>query len=254
LDITEIARTTNRPSDVLGLHFFSPAHVMRLLEVVVGDTTSADAVATGFALAKRMKKIAVRAGVCDGFIGNRILSHYQKAINGAVLHGASPYDVDQALTRFGLAMGPFAVSDLAGLDIGWANRKRLAPARDPAETYAAFADVLCEMGRFGRKTGRGFYIYEEGAKSGCPDPEVEEIVAQERARKGRTARDMSAQEIVDRYMAAMVNEAARVIEEGIALRPLDVDVTLLNGYGFPRWRGGPMHFADTVGCRKYSTI
>ncbi|MTH95972.1 3-hydroxyacyl-CoA dehydrogenase NAD-binding domain-containing protein [Roseibium sp. RKSG952] len=250
LDINEIARTTNRPSDVLGLHFFSPAHVMRLLEVVVGDTTSADAVATGFALAKRMKKIAVRAGVCDGFIGNRILSHYQKAINGAVLHGASPYDVDQALKRFGLAMGPFAVSDLAGLDIGWANRKRLAPARDPAETYAAFADVLCEMGRFGRKTGRGFYIYEEGAKSGCPDPEVEEIVAQERARKGRTARDMSAQEIVDRYMAAMANEAARVIEEGIALRPLDVDVTLLNGYGFPRWRGGPMHFADTVGLSK----
>jgi 3-hydroxyacyl-CoA dehydrogenase len=206
--------------------------------------------ATGFALAKRLGKIAVRAGVCDGFIGNRILSQYQKANNATVLAGASPFDVDKALTGFGLAMGPFAVGDLAGLDIGWANRKRLAPTRDPNEVYPEFADHLCEMGRFGRKTGRGFYIYDDTTPNGRPDPEVEEIIAKERAEKGIAPRAIDASEIVDRYMAAMVNEAARIVEEGIALRPLDVDVTLLNGYGFPRWRGGPMQYADTVGTSK----
>lgn len=250
LDLNAIAQMTNRPQDVIGLHFFSPAHVMRLLEVVVGDATSADVTATGFALAKKLGKIAVRAGVCDGFIGNRILATYQKANNATVLAGASPFDVDKALTGFGLAMGPFAVGDLAGLDIGWANRKRLAPTRDPQEVYPEFADRICEQGRFGRKTGRGFYIYDETAKNGRPDPEVEEIIAKERAEKGTTPRSIDAQEIIDRYMAAMVNEAARIVEEGIALRPLDVDVTLLNGYGYPRWRGGPMQYADTVGLSK----
>ncbi|WP_435661699.1 FAD-dependent oxidoreductase [Leisingera caerulea] len=247
LDLNRIAAMTSRPQDVIGLHFFSPAHVMRLLEVVVGAETAPDAVATGFALAKRLKKVAVRAGVCDGFIGNRILSHYSRAVYGMVLAGASPYAVDRALTGFGLAMGPFAVGDLAGLDIGWANRKRLAPARDPRETYPEFADRLCELGRFGRKTGRGFYIYEDGASSPRPDPEVEEIIAAERAAKGITPRSIGEAEIISRYMAAMVNEAARVVGDGIALRPLDVDVTLLNGYGFPRWRGGPMHYADVIG-------
>ncbi|KRS15412.1 3-hydroxyacyl-CoA dehydrogenase NAD-binding domain-containing protein [Roseovarius indicus] len=249
LDINEIAAATKRPGDVLGLHFFSPAHVMKLLEVVVADQTDPTVTATGFALGKKMKKIAVRAGVCDGFIGNRILSHYQKANFATVLAGASPFDVDRALTNFGLAMGPFAVSDLAGLDIGWANRKRLAETRDPRETYAAFADKLCEQGHFGRKTGKGFYIYEEGEKP-QPNPEVEEIIAAERAEKGITPRQISDEEIVDRYMAAMVNEAARVVGDGIAQRPSDVDVVLLNGYGFPRWRGGPMHYADTVGLAK----
>ena len=249
LDINEIAAATRRPADVLGLHFFSPAHVMKLLEVVVADKTDPAVTATGFALGKRMKKIAVRAGVCDGFIGNRILSHYQKAMFATVLAGASPFDVDRALTKFGLAMGPFAVSDLAGLDIGWANRKRLAETRDPRETYAAFADKLCEQGHFGRKTGKGFYIYAEGEKPE-PNPEVEEIIAAERAEKGITPRQISDQEIVDRYMAAMVNEAARVVGDGIAQRPSDVDVVLLNGYGFPRWRGGPMHYADTLGLPK----
>jgi 3-hydroxyacyl-CoA dehydrogenase len=150
-------------------------------------------------------------------------------------------------------MGPFAVSDLAGLDIGWAARKRLAPTRDPLEYVAEFTDRICELGRFGRKTGRGFYIYDEGALAGIPDPEVEEFVAAERIKKGITTRELSDQEIVDRYMAAMINEAARVGDEGIAERPLDVDVTLLNGYGFPRWRGGPMHYADTVGLDKILT-
>ncbi|MCA2007734.1 3-hydroxyacyl-CoA dehydrogenase NAD-binding domain-containing protein [Tritonibacter mobilis] len=248
LDVNEIAAMTSRPEDVIGLHFFSPAHVMRLLEIVVADKTAPEVTATGFALAKRLKKVAVRAGVCDGFIGNRILSHYRKAGDGAVLAGASPFEVDRALVNFGLAMGPYAVSDLAGLDIGWATRKRLAPTRDPREVYAEFADRLCEAGHFGRKTGKGFYVY--GEEGQVPNGEVLEHIATERAAKGIAAREISEQEIVDRYMAAMVNEAARVVEEGIALRPLDVDVTLLNGYGFPRWRGGPMQYADTVGLDK----
>ena len=253
LDVNEIGAMTSRPQDVIGLHFFSPAHVMKLLEIVVAEKTAPDTVATGFALAKRLKKVAVRAGVCDGFIGNRILSRYRSALDGAVIAGASPFEIDRVLESFGLAMGPFAVSDLAGLDIGWAARKRLAPTRDPLEYVAQFTDRICELGRFGRKTGRGFYIYDEGALAGIPDPEVEEFVAAERIKKGITTRELSDQEIVDRYMAAMINEAARVVDEGIAERPLDVDVTLLNGYGFPRWRGGPMHYADTVGLDKILT-
>lgn len=248
LDVDEIAAMTNRPADVVGLHFFSPAHVMKLLEVVVGAKTAPDVTATGFALAKKMRKVAVRAGVCDGFIGNRILAHYRKAVDGVVLAGASPFDVDKALVDFGLAMGPFAVGDLAGLDIGWANRKRVAPNRDPREIYADFADRLCELGHFGRKTGKGYYVYADGTAE--PNVEVLDLIAAERTQKTITPRAIGAQEIVDRYMAAMVNEAARVIAEGIALRPLDVDVTLLNGYGFPRWRGGPMHYADSVGLGK----
>ncbi len=248
LDINKIAAMTSRPENVIGLHFFSPAHVMKLLEVVIANKTAPNIVASGFALAKKLRKIAVRSGVCDGFIGNRILSHYRKAIDGAVLAGASPFDIDRALVNFGLAMGPFSVSDLAGLDIGWATRKRLAPTRNPREVYAEFSDRLCEQGRFGRKTGHGFYIYKDGKST--PDKEVDEIIAAERSAKSIDARELSDQEIVDRYMAAMINEAARVIDEGIALRPLDVDVTLLNGYGFPRWRGGPMHYADTLGLDK----
>lgn len=248
LDVNAIAAMTKRPEDVLGLHFFSPAHVMKLLEVVVAERTCAEAVATGFAFAKALRKVAVRSGVCDGFIGNRILSHYRKAVDGVVIAGANPYDVDRALVDFGMAMGPFSVSDLAGLDIGWATRKRLAPTRDPRESYAEFADRLCEQGRFGRKTGRGFYIYEEGEQTA--DPELLRVIATERAEKGVIAKDISDQEIVDRFMAAMINEAARVLEEGIAMRPLDIDVVLLNGYGFPRWRGGPMHYADTIGLEK----
>lgn len=248
LDVNEIAAFTGRPADVIGLHFFSPAHVMRLLEIVVAGKTSPDVTATGFALAKRLGKIGVRAGVCDGFIGNRILAHYRKALDGAVLAGASPFDVDRALTGFGLAMGPFAVSDLAGLDIGWATRKRLAPARDRREVYAEFADRLCEAGHFGRKTGKGYYVYGEDGT--VPNEDVLTLISEERANKGIVPRELSDDEIVARYMAAMISEAARIVGEGIALRPLDVDVTLLNGYGFPRWRGGPMHYADTVGLEK----
>lgn len=248
LDVNAIAAMTKRPQDVIGLHFFSPAHLMKLLEVVVANKTSAEVVATGFAFAKKLRKVAVRSGVCDGFIGNRLLSHYRQALDGVVIAGASPYDVDRALVDFGMAMGPFSVADLAGLDIGWATRKRRAPTRDPRERYAEFSDRLCEQERFGRKTGRGFYVYEDGTQTA--DPDVLKIIAAERDDKGVAAQAISDQEIVDRFMAAMVNEACRELEEGIALRPLDIDVTLVNGYGFPRWRGGPMHYADTIGLEK----
>ncbi|WP_119166588.1 3-hydroxyacyl-CoA dehydrogenase NAD-binding domain-containing protein [Algihabitans albus] len=247
LDVNEIAAVTARPADVIGLHFFSPAHVMKLLEIVVADATAPEVVATGFTLAKRLGKVAVRAGVCDGFIGNRILSTYRAAADHMVLDGASPYQIDRALVAFGFAMGPFAVSDLAGLDIGYATRKRKAATRDPRERVPSYADRLYEMGRYGQKTGRGYYLYSEGRRAGIEDPEVEAIIAAERDALGITPRDFTDEEIQRRYMTAMVNEGARVVEEGIARRPLDVDVTLLYGYGFPRWRGGPMKWADMVG-------
>ncbi len=247
LDVNEIAAATSRPQDVIGFHFFSPAHVMRLLEVVVADKTAADVVATGFALAKKLRKVAVRAGVCDGFIGNRLLNTYRKAADYMVEDGASPYQIDAALVAFGFPMGPFAVSDLAGLDIAWAGRKRRAATRDPRERTVGIADRICERGWFGQKTGRGYYLYEPGARRGSPDPEVEAIIAAEREAKGIVPRSFTDEEIVSRYMAAMINEAAKIVEEDIALRPLDVDVTMIAGYGFPRWRGGPMHYADRLG-------
>jgi len=247
LDVNEIAASTSRPEDVTGLHFFSPAHVMKLLEVVVADRTAPDVVATAFALAKRLGKTAVRAGVCDGFIGNRILSHYRTAADHMVLDGASPYQIDKALTDFGFAMGPYQVSDLAGLDIGYATRQRKAADAHPRDRYPGFADALYHKGWLGQKTGHGYYIYEEGTRAGRPDPQVEQIIAQARKEAGTSPRTFTDDEIVRRYMAAMVNEGARVVEEGIAQRPLDVDVVFLYGYGFPRWRGGPMKYADMRG-------
>ncbi|MBR9842741.1 MAG: 3-hydroxyacyl-CoA dehydrogenase [Rhodobacteraceae bacterium] len=247
LDINEIAAVTSRPADVIGLHFFSPAHIMKLLEIVVGDKTAPEVVATGFALAKRLKKIGVRAGVCDGFIGNRILAHYSKTASYLVLDGATPQQVDDALEAFGFAMGPHKVGDLAGLDIGWMTRKRKAADRSPEERYAgAVADRICENGWFGRKAGRGYYIYDEGDMH--PNPAVAEIIAKEREEAGITSRTFTDEEVVDRYMTAMIVEAARVVEDGIALRPVDVDVVFLSGYGFPRFRGGPLHYADTIGA------
>ena len=247
LDIDEIAGSTSRPADVIGLHFFSPAHVMKLLEVVVADKTANDVTATAFALAKKLRKIAVRAGVCDGFIGNRILSHYRGAADRMVLEGASPYQVDSALKDFGFAMGPYAVADLAGLDIGFMTRQRKEATRDPRDVVPTWADELYHMGRLGQKTGRGYYIYEGGARTGEPDPEVEALVAQAREAAGVTPRSFTDGEIQRRYMAAMVNEGARVVGEGIAQRPLDVDAVKLFGYGFPRYRGGPMKWADMTG-------
>ncbi|MCC1493635.1 3-hydroxyacyl-CoA dehydrogenase NAD-binding domain-containing protein [Cognatishimia sp. F0-27] len=245
LDINEIARATRRPEDVIGLHFFSPAHVMRLLEVVVADKTAPDVIATGFALGKRLGKVSVRAGVCDGFIGNRILMAYRTATDHMVLDGASPFEIDRVLRGFGFAMGPFQVSDLAGLDIGWATRKRLAPTRDPRERVPAYADKLCEAGHFGQKTGRGYYVYGDGGP--VPNPDVERLITEERAVLGITPKTFSDVEILRRVLCAMVNEASRVVEEGIARCPRDVDMVFLTGYGFPRHRGGPMKWADLDG-------
>lgn len=247
LNIDAIAASTSRPQDVIGLHFFSPANIMKLLEIVVPAQVAPDVVATAFELAKKLKKVPVRAGVCDGFIGNRILAVYKQAADYLLEDGASPYEIDAAVRGFGFAMGPFQVTDLAGGDIGWATRKRRAATRDPKARYVEIADRICERGWFGQKTGRGFYLYPDGARVGQPDPEVLAIVDAERAKKGVTPRSFSADEIMRRYMAAMVNEGARVVAEGIALRPLDVDVTFVAGYGFPRHRGGPMKWADMAG-------
>jgi 3-hydroxyacyl-CoA dehydrogenase len=219
---------------------------MRLLEVVVADKTAPEVAATGFALAKTMKKIAVRAGVCDGFIGNRILSHYRKVADYMHIDGAPFEQIDKALEDFGFAMGPFAVSDLAGLDIGWATRKRLSASRPNEERDVKIADRICEQGWFGRKTGQGYYSYENGQAT--PNPAVATFTDEERRAEGTTPRDYSDTEIVDRYMAAMISEAARVVEDGTALRPIDVDAVFLFGYGFPRFRGGPLHYADELGA------
>ena len=250
LDIDAIAASISRPGDVIGLHFFSPANIMKLLEIVVPAKVSADVVATAFELAKKLKKVPVRAGVCDGFIGNRILAVYRQAADHMMEDGASPYAIDAAVRKFGYPMGPFQVSDLAGGDIGWATRKRKSATRDPKARYVQVADRICEQGWFGQKTGRGWYQYPQGARTGVEDAEVLAIVDAERQRAGITPRSFTEEEIMRRYMAAMVNEGAKVVAEGIALRPLDVDVTFLYGYGFPRFRGGPMHYADTVGLPK----
>ncbi|MFM0635883.1 3-hydroxyacyl-CoA dehydrogenase NAD-binding domain-containing protein [Paraburkholderia metrosideri] len=247
LDIDAIAASISRPADVIGLHFFSPANIMKLLEVVVPKQVSADVVATAFELAKKLRKTPVRAGVCDGFIGNRVLAVYRSAADAMMEDGASPYQIDAAVRAFGFPMGPFQVVDLAGGDIGWATRKRRAATRNPEARNVQIADRLCERGWFGQKTGRGFYLYPEGSRSGTPDPEVDAIIEAERERAGVTPRTFADEEIMRRYMAAMINEGANVVHEGIALRPLDVDVTFLYGYGFPRYRGGPRKYADTVG-------
>lgn len=243
LDVNEIAVATRRPSDVIGLHFFSPAHVMKLLEVVVADATAADVTATAFALAKRLGKIAVRAGVCDGFIGNRMLSTYRGAADRMILGGASPWEIDAAIKAFGLPMGPFEMSDLAGLDIGFMTRKRKAATRDPCDVVPTWADAMYHKGWLGQKTGQGYYVHE--GRKATPNEAVKPLI--EAARGDRPQRTFTPEEIQRVYMAAMVNEAAKIISEGVARRPLDVDVTLLYGYGFPRWRGGPMQWADTVG-------
>jgi 3-hydroxyacyl-CoA dehydrogenase len=247
LDIDALAASISRPADVVGLHFFSPANIMRLLEVVVPGKVSAEVVATAFELAKTLRKLPVRAGVCDGFIGNRILAAYRTAADHLMEDGASPYQIDRAVRDFGFSMGPFQVVDLAGGDISWAARRRRAPTRDANARYVQISDRLCERGWFGQKTGRGYYRYAEDLRGGAPDPEVEAIVAVERKRAGIIPRTFTDEEIIRRYMAAMINEGAQVVHQRIALRPLDVDVTLLHGYGFPRYRGGPMMYADTVG-------
>ena len=246
LNLDTIASFTKRPQDVIGLHFFSPANVMRLLEIVRGAKTAPDVLATSMALAKKIKKIAVVSGVCDGFIGNRMLARYGAAANGLINAGALPQQIDNALQTFGLAMGPFRMGDLAGLDIGWATRKRKA-AEAGAEMKPVVADRLCEAGRFGQKTGAGWYRYEAGKRDPIPDPVVETLIAQYRAEKGITPRSVGDDEVIARCIYALVNEGARILEEGIAARASDIDIVYLNGYGFPLHRGGPMLYADIVG-------
>ncbi|SIT45650.1 3-hydroxyacyl-CoA dehydrogenase [Paraburkholderia piptadeniae] len=246
LNLDEIARFTRRPSDVVGLHFFSPAHVMRLLEVVRGKETRPAVLAAAMQLAKRIGKVAVVAGVCDGFIGNRMVARYLSAANEMLCQGATPTLVDSALERFGMAMGVFRMGDLAGLDIGWAGRKRRAAAY-PDQDFSVVADRLCEAGRFGQKTGAGWYRYESGRRDAIPDPAVEDIIRQWRSERGWTPRTISSDEVVEACIFALVNEGARILEEGIAARASDIDVVYLNGYGFPRHRGGPMWYADQVG-------
>jgi 3-hydroxyacyl-CoA dehydrogenase len=246
LNVDAIASTTKRPQDVLGLHFFSPANVMRLLEIVRGAQTAPDVLATCMALARKIKKIAVVSGVCDGFIGNRMLARYGAAAAGLLNAGASPQQVDGALQAFGMAMGPYRMGDLAGLDIGWATRKRKA-AEAGVEMKPVIADKLCEAGRFGQKTGAGWYRYEPGARDPIPDPVTQQIIDAYRAEHGITPRKVEDSEVVERCMYALVNEGARILAEGIAARASDIDIVYLNGYGFPQHRGGPMLYADTVG-------
>jgi len=246
LNIDRIAEFTKRPADVLGLHFFSPANVMRLLEVVRGAKTAPDVLATCMALAKKIKKVAVVSGVCDGFIGNRMLSRYGAAAQSLINAGALPQQIDGALQKFGMAMGPFRMGDLAGLDIGWATRKRKA-AEAGVPMKPIVADKLCEAGRFGQKTGAGWYRYEAGKRDAIPDPVTEQLIAQYRAANGITPRKVSDEEVVERCIYALVNEGARILAEGIAARAGDIDLVYLNGYGFPAHRGGPMLYAGTVG-------
>ena len=246
LDIDRIATFTQRPQDVIGLHFFSPANVMRLLEIVRGAQTAPDVLATSLQLAKQIKKVAVVSGVCDGFIGNRMLARYGAAAQGLINAGALPQQIDGALQKFGLAMGPFRMGDLAGLDIGWATRKRKA-AEAGVEMKPIVADKLCEAGRFGQKTGAGWYRYEAGNRTPLPDSVTEQLIADYRAAHGITPRKIGDEEIVERCIFALVNEGARILEEGIAARASDIDLVYLNGYGFPLHRGGPMLYADTVG-------
>ena len=247
LDVNEIAGAITRPADVIGLHFFSPAHVMKLLEVVTPQAVAPDVVATALALAQRLGKVAVCAGVCDGFIGNRILAIYRTAADHMVEDGASPYEIDAMAREFGYPMGPYEVSDLAGGDIGWATRKRRAATRDPRARYVRIADRLCEQGWFGQKTGRGWYRYAPGSRQGTPCPDVMAIIEAERGRVGITPRRFSDEDMRWRYLCAMVNEGVRVVDEGIAQRPADVDLVMCHGYGFPKDLGGPMAWADAQG-------
>ncbi len=246
LDVDVIAAVTRRPQDVVGTHFFSPAQVMKLLEIVRGRATGNDVLATVLALAKKLKKTGVVAGVCDGFIGNRMIEQYVRQAGFLLDEGCTPAQVDGAVERFGFAMGPFRMSDLAGNDIGWAIRKRRAVER-PEMTYSRTADLLCELGRFGQKTGAGWYDYRPGDRTPRPSALVDDMIAAHARQRGVAARAVGDAEIVQRLVYALVNEGARILEEGIALRASDIDMVYLTGYGFPLFRGGPMFYADTVG-------
>jgi 3-hydroxyacyl-CoA dehydrogenase len=237
LNIDEIAAVTKRPQDVLGMHFFSPANVMRLLEVVRGEKTAPDVLATVMALSKKIGKVAAVAGVCHGFIGNRMLELRQREANKLILEGAMPWDVDRVIYDFGMPMGPFQMADLAGLDIGWSKE---------TSKGESLRDQLCELDRRGQKTSAGFYDYD-AKRERTPSPIVEELVLKQSAAKGVTRRKISDEEILERCTYPLINEGARILEEGKAYRASDIDIVWLNGYGWPAYRGGPMFYADTVG-------
>ncbi|MFS0754202.1 3-hydroxyacyl-CoA dehydrogenase NAD-binding domain-containing protein [Noviherbaspirillum sp. 1P10PC] len=246
LDVDKIASFTKRPQDVIGLHFFSPANVMKLLEIVRGEKTGKDVLATSMALSKKIKKIGVVSGVCDGFIGNRMIEQYSRQAGFLLEEGALPEQVDKAVEKFGFAMGPFRMGDLAGNDIGWYIRKRRYVEK-PEVTYSKTADLLCEMGRFGQKTSAGWYDYKAGDRKPYPSQMVNDMIVKHSADLGIERRKISDEEIVERLVYALVNEGARILEEGIAQRASDIDMVYLAGYGFPVFRGGPMFYADTVG-------
>ncbi len=246
LDVDRIAAVTKRPADVIGTHFFSPANIMKLLEVVRGKATSKEVLATTMKLAKSLRKTAVVSGVCDGFIGNRMLEQYLRQALFMVDEGASPAQIDAAIEKFGFAMGPFRMSDLAGNDIGWHIRKRRA-IEQPDVIYSKIADKLCELGRFGQKTNGGWYDYRPGDRTAYPSTAVDELIVTHRKTLNLAPRKLEAREIIDRLVYALVNEAAKILEEGIAQRASDIDVVYLTGYGFPVWRGGPMCYADEIG-------
>jgi 3-hydroxyacyl-CoA dehydrogenase len=253
LDVDRIASFTKRPQDVIGTHFFSPANVMRLLEIVRGKATGKDVLATTMGLSKKIRKVGVVSGVCDGFIGNRMIEQYSRQAGFLLEEGCSPQQVDGAIERFGFAMGPFRMGDLAGNDVGWYIRKRRYLEK-PHLRYSKTADLLCEMGRFGQKTSAGWYDYQAGDRTAHPSAAVDAMLAQERARLGVAPRQVSDEEIVHRLLFALVNEGAQILDEGIALRASDIDIIYLTGYGFPRYRGGPMFYADTVGLPKVVEI
>jgi 3-hydroxyacyl-CoA dehydrogenase len=249
LDVDEIAAATNRPEDVIGLHFFSPAHIMRLLEIVRGSRTSVEVIASSLALAKRLGKIGVVVGNCFGFVGNRMLYGYGRENQRLLLEGAAPAYIDRVLYDWGMAMGPNAVGDLAGLDVGYKVRQERTDLPDDP-TFYRVADMLAEQGRYGQKTGQGMYLYEKGSRSPVPDPEIQEMIRAEAKRLGIEQRKISEQEIIERCIYALIIEGARILEDGIATRASDIDVIWINGYGFPRHRGGPMHYADSIGADK----
>jgi 3-hydroxyacyl-CoA dehydrogenase len=249
LNIDEIASATSRPEFVIGHHYFSPANVMRLLEIVRGKATSKEVVATSMALSKRLKKVGALVGNCYGFVGNRMLHQYGREAQFLVEEGAAPQDVDGALYKFGMAMGPLAVGDLAGLDVGWRIRKEHAHLQKPGVRYPKVADRLCEMGRYGQKTGAGWYKYDEN-RNRIPDPEVDALIEQVAAEQGVKRRAITEEEIIERTQYALINEGAKILEEGIALRAVDIDIIYINGYGYPAWRGGPMWYGNTVGLKK----
>jgi len=242
LNVNEIAAVTKRPQDVLGMHFFSPANVMKLCEIVRGEKTAPDVLMTAVSIAKKIAKVPVVVGVCDGFVGNRMLAARGKQAEKFLFEGALPQQVDAVLTRFGLPMGPFAMGDLAGLDIGWRSRKDRG-------IKSEIADALCEAGRFGQKTGKGYYKYEGGSRAPQPDPEVEKLIDETLAKLGLKRRQISDDEILERMLYPMINEGARILEEKIAARPSDIDIVWIYGYGWPVYRGGPMFYADHIGLK-----